>query len=230
MSAPGLQAGLDRDGYAIVREVARADVLAQLQKLTHQTPTDSEHRRGGVRSPFQVFAGMLGLVRQTNIPGIARSELGDGAFAVRSILFDKTPERNWAVPWHRDETIAVRARHDLPGFGPWSEKAGVVHVRPPAVVLDRMVTVRLHLDDCDANNGALSVRPGTHLGADATDEVLCAVHAGDAVVMRPRIEHASAKASNPSRRRVLHVECAADDLPAPLEWAERIGLSSSSAS
>ena len=36
----------------------------------------------------------------------------------RAILFDKTPDSNWKVPWHQDVAIAVAARHDEPGFGP----------------------------------------------------------------------------------------------------------------
>lgn len=34
-------------------------------------------------------------------------------------------------------------------------KDGVQHVQPPAHVLDRMLSVRLHLDRADENNGAL---------------------------------------------------------------------------
>src|ERR1700739_3420143 len=36
--------------------------------------------------------------------------LGRTARPVRAILFDKTPAVNWAVGWHQDRTIAVRAR------------------------------------------------------------------------------------------------------------------------
>src|SRR5262245_7189469 len=81
--------------------------------------------------------------------------LGPGAFVVRGLFFDKTPRANWKVSWHQDLTIAVRVRIEAPGFGPWSLKAGVVHVQPPAEILERMATVRLHLDDCSESNGPL---------------------------------------------------------------------------
>jgi hypothetical protein len=56
--------------------------------------------------------------------------LGKECFAVRGILFNKTPESNWKVTWHQDKTIAVRERRDVASFGPWSVKAGVPSVQP----------------------------------------------------------------------------------------------------
>ena len=44
---------------------------------------------------------------------------------VRVVAFDKTAEQNWGVPWHQDRVIAVKARHDLPGYHNWSQKRGV---------------------------------------------------------------------------------------------------------
>ncbi|MEL7238912.1 MAG: phytanoyl-CoA dioxygenase, partial [Planctomycetota bacterium] len=70
----------------------------------------------------------------------------------RGILFDKTPDRNWKVAWHQDRSIAVNGRAEAAGFGPWSRKAGVVHVQPPTRVLRQIVTLRLHLDDTPGSN------------------------------------------------------------------------------
>src|SRR5262245_60557100 len=75
------------------------------------------------------------------------------AYAVRILHFDKTPAINWAVPWHRDRTIAVAARVEMPGYGPWSMKAGVHHVEPPGSILHAIVSLRLHLDDSCHDNG-----------------------------------------------------------------------------
>src|SRR5271165_481163 len=65
--------------------------------------------------------------------------LGGECFSVRGILFNKTPDSNWKVVWHQDRTIAVRERRETPHFGPWSVKAGVTHVQPPAEVMARML-------------------------------------------------------------------------------------------
>jgi hypothetical protein len=77
-------------------------------------------------------------------------------------MFDKSPRRNWSVARHQDRTIAVRERRDVPGFAPWSIKAAVLHVEPPFRVLEDMVTLRAHLDDCDGDNAPLLVAPGSH--------------------------------------------------------------------
>jgi hypothetical protein len=57
-------------------------------------------------------------------------------------------EANWQVGWHQDQIIAVAHQQETLGFTAWSVKAGVVHVKPPASILENMATIRLHLDDC----------------------------------------------------------------------------------
>jgi hypothetical protein len=158
---------------------------------------------------------------------LARSAL-HGAFPVRAVLFDKTPASNWAVAWHQDRTIAVRERAETAGFGPWSSKAGLVHVEPPFAVLADMVTLRIHLDDCGPDNAPLLVALGSHrLGrvpaaevqARALEVTACVAAAGDVWIYSTPILHASDAAIRPSRRRVLQVDFAARDLPGRLEWA-----------
>jgi len=157
--------------------------------------------------------------------------IGAGFRPVRSILFDKTAAENWSVSWHQDLAIAVERRVEVPGYGPWSVKDGVVHTHAPATLLERMATIRIHLDDTPAENGALRVIPGSHrhgrLGEAALEElthqpeVTCAAWAGDVLLMSPLILHASRKATRPARRRVVHFEYAPSDALDPrLTWAE----------
>ena len=44
-------------------------------------------------------------------------------------------------------------RVESPGYGPWTVKAGIAHVRPPIGVLEGMLTLRVHLDDCGPGRG-----------------------------------------------------------------------------
>lgn len=41
---------------------------------------------------------------------------------VRILLFNKTQNQNWFVPWHQDRTIAVQQRHEMPGYLNWTRK------------------------------------------------------------------------------------------------------------
>jgi ectoine hydroxylase-related dioxygenase (phytanoyl-CoA dioxygenase family) len=108
-------------------------------------------------------------------------------------------------------------------------KEGVVHVHPPVPVLERMIAARLSLDDCGHYDGALRVLPGTHrrgrldaatIRRCARDipAATCPAAAGDLLLMRPLLLHASSPAARPVRRRVLHVEFAREPLPPGLEW------------
>lgn len=81
---------------------------------------------------------------------------------VRVVVFDKTPQQNWGVPWHQDRVIAVKARHDVPGYHNWSQKCGVWHCEAPSAVLGQMLFLRLHLDPTDAGNGAMEIALGSH--------------------------------------------------------------------
>lgn len=204
---------LERDGYEIVPRLIGDDEVAFWQ----------------ARFDAPVRAGRRNLLEDPEVRRLAddprlRAHVGE-ARVVRGILFDKTPEANWAVPPHQDLNVALEARHDVAGYGPWSVKGGVVHAVPPEAILRGMLTIRLHLDVCGPDDGPLRVVPGTHGGKSAEAElpdgpwVECHVPAGGAVLMRPLAVHASPRAARPTRRRVIHLEYAALDVSPPLAWA-----------
>jgi hypothetical protein len=52
------------------------------------------------------------------------------------------------------------------------------------------------------------------------EETVCCMQAGDALIMRPLLLHASSPAAKPQHRRVIHLEFAPEGLlPIPLRWA-----------
>lgn len=188
----------------------------------------------GMRDLLRGVPEVRALAGSASVLDRVEAVLGAGAFAVRGLWFDKTPAANWGVPWHQDLTIAVRERAEAAGFGPWTVKGGIPHVRPPVAVLAAMVTVRIHLDDCGPDRGPLQVIPGSHQGGkhdaattraalDATPSVDCLVGRGGALLMRPLLLHASKAATAPERRRVIHLEYAAGPLPGGLDWFETVG-------
>ncbi|MBC8103195.1 MAG: phytanoyl-CoA dioxygenase family protein [Cytophagales bacterium] len=232
---------LNRDGFAILPEVLDAPAIARLRAALDLKVVGGENaltsQRGGnvyaIRNLLSAPGAVRDLARLPAVRALVESTLGADAFAVRGIYFDKIVGANWNVVWHQDLSLAVRARHDLAGWGPWSVKAGIPHVQPPTEVLERMLTVRLHLDDCGIRNGPLRVLPGTHrMGRIGPQEIValrkripervCSVPEGGALLMRPLLLHASSEAEIPGHRRVLHLEFAADPLPPGLAWNEMV--------
>lgn len=223
---------LESDGFAITQPLLSAGEIGHL--LLIEQAVDPDPRRGGVRDVMDSVPALRAVAEYPAIRGIVGKVLGPEAFVVRATLFDKTGSANWKVPWHQDVTVAVRDRKDVDGYSPWSIKNGVLHVQSPSHVLERMVTVRVHLDDCPASNGPLRVMRGTHrLGRlnqnnvdgfiDESTAVCCEVAAGAALIMRPLLLHASSASATPSHRRVLHFDFAAGELDGGLRWRMRGG-------
>ncbi len=215
---------VEQHGFTVVTRVL--DVEEQLTLLATLGSVSSAGRRGLLALP-----DVSELARSPKLLDLVRPHLLCAPFPVRAIYFNKSSDVNWVVPWHQDLTLALRDRTEISGFGPWSIKDGIPHVQPPVEFLQQMLTVRLHLDDADESNGALRVLPRSHrlgrLSASRIQELrndqpdhLCAVSAGDALLMRPLLLHASSRSTSTRQRRVLHIEYAAFALPAGLQWHE----------
>ena len=130
---------LSVNGAAIARGVLSADEVAAWIRVLGDV--DGAGRRGLLAQP-EVGA----FARSERMMALARPNLNRTPVPVRAIMFDKSTDANWLVPWHQDLTIAVQARVEAEGFSPWSIKEGVPHVQPPVALLEQMLTVRLHLD------------------------------------------------------------------------------------
>ena len=133
------------------------------------------------------------------------------------------------MPWHQDMTIEVAERFETPGFGPWSIKHGIHHVQPPVEILENMVSVRIHLDDCTVANGPLRVIPRTHRFQKLSIEEILSwreqygeqaitIGRGGVLLMSPLLAHASSSAESPDHRRVIHIDYANCSLPGALKW------------
>lgn len=163
---------------------------------------------------------------------ISTGYLPQNAVAIQAIAFDKSAATNWKVAWHQDLMFPfakkVTAIHfDLPTL-----KQGVHYARPPQPVLNHLLAVRLHLDDCDATSGPLRISPGTHhtgilKTAEISEhvanhgEVICLAKTGEALLMRPLALHASSQATEPKHRRILHLVYHSG-APIPEQWHRTI--------
>ena len=211
-----MREGLACDGALPFRAAVTGTALADLGAI----PADGPGRR----------LALPGLAaRLAPMTAIAARLIGAAAFPVRAVLFDKTAESNWALGWHQDRAIAVQARRETPGFGPWSTKDALAHVAPPMAVLEAMATLRLHLDPCGPDNAPLKCALGSHrLGRVASEDAVraaaarplltCLAEPGDVWAYATPILHASDRSVAPARRRVLQVDFAAAPLPGGLRW------------
>lgn len=218
------QLDLDRDGAELRPAALNGATLATLAAVLADQPAHV----AGLRL-FEV-PDLRALLEATGPVGsLAAAVMPATPRPVRAILFDKSPRTNWGLAWHQDRVVAVRERIEVPGFGPWTRKQGALHVQPPFEVLAGMLTLRVHLDPVPAANAPLLVAPGSHrLGriaeadypkvVEACGVATCLAEAGDVWIYATPILHASEPAVDPSHRRVLQVDYAADELPGGLEW------------
>jgi hypothetical protein len=234
---------LESDGFAFLRGVlspeAVAGVLDDWAEVTRAHAGGEALLTGeggpayGARNLLELWPRVAELARAPAVREALREVLGEAAGVVRVLYFDKPPGHSWALPWHKDYSLAVEAHGpacrsgggNLPQVPPLpppvftkpTVKAGVPHVVAPQEVLDRMLTLRVHLDDVAPENGPLRVVPGSHRAYHQKDDpprqpVTLHCRAGDVLLMRPLVTHASGHSTPGAglHRRILHLECAAD--------------------
>lgn len=207
---------VQKRGFAILPEVLTGSDVEQLDESLSRNPL--RRSRAGMRHALK-HPAVLAVARDPRLLAIAQEILGCNPFPFRATLFDKSPASNWLVAWHQDKALPLKERRELPEWGPWSVKDGVIYAHAPASTLARVVTLRLLLDDSTSENGRLRVLPGTHTMGVLSEEAIhglsartsavdCLVPRGGILVMRPQIVHASSKSRSVKPRRVLHIEYA----------------------
>jgi ectoine hydroxylase-related dioxygenase (phytanoyl-CoA dioxygenase family) len=210
-------AEIEKQGFAIVPEVLSRSEIVRLDESLSRNPLPRS--RAGTRHALR-HPSVLAIARDARLRAIAQEILGCDPFPFKATLLNKSPISNWLVAWHQDKALPLRERRELPGWGPWSVKDGVIYANAPASALSRVVALRLHLDDSTYENGPLRVLAGTHTMGVLSDYAIhglsaqvtavdCLVPRGGVLVMKPLIVHASSKSRSAMQRRVLHIEYAA---------------------
>jgi hypothetical protein len=223
-------------GFALLRGVfgpACLDgMVEQLEPVLATAPEESALRssEGGVygaRNVLTLWPAIADCWRRPPLPEALAGLLGREFGLVRVLYFDKPPGETWALPWHKDLTVAVRDnRRASTWFSKPTRKAGIPHVEAPCEVLEAMLTARIHLDEVTDENGPLKVLPGSHrdgktLRLGEIPPVTILANRGDVLLMRPLLVHSSARSHPESQRhrRILHLEfAAARTLPDGFEW------------
>lgn len=150
-------------------------------------------------------------------------------FLTKAIYFDKPSESNWFVAYHQDLSISVDQKVKVSNYKNWTFKKGQFGVQPPLDILENIVTIRVHLDKTEKENGALKVIPTSHkkgiyrletIDWNKETEHICEVKKGGVMLMKPLTLHASERTTNHKQRRVLHLEFSTKQLAKPLQWQE----------
>lgn len=217
-------ASLGLQGFALVPQLLDGGECEAVGQLLAGAQTGRAGTRALLSQPW-----CRALTKRLSCHAALAALLPPGLVAVQCTFFEKSAARNWLVPVHQDLGIPVAQRIEHPQLHGWSEKEGVPHVNAPAEILERLVAVRLHIDECSAIDGPLRVTPGSHrhgvIDEQATAawrqraaEVVCVAPRGSVLLMRPLLLHASSKASGTSQRRVLHFLFGPPELPFGLRW------------
>jgi ectoine hydroxylase-related dioxygenase (phytanoyl-CoA dioxygenase family) len=204
-------------GYSIYEQIFERSEMAHA--LAELRAAAMDRTKAGARHVLNVPV-VRGLADDRRLVTIASHFVGPAPVAFRATLFDKSPTANWLVVWHQDTALPLRRRVDGAEWGPWSTKAGVPYAHAPAWALEKVVALRLSLDDSTATNGPLRVLPNSHLAGVFSDKQIeqlsrdtapvdCLAASGGVVAMRPLTVHASSKSTDDQPRRVLHIEYAA---------------------
>ena len=225
---------LAENGFSVVNSVYSTEEIAEIENLIGQLDTSNPIFRKtddlfAIRQFIKEVPEIKKLIFNNRLTEIIRSIGGNNTFIVKSIYFDKPEKSNWFVSYHQDLTISVDEKKEVAGFTNWTRKHKQFAVQPTNEILENIFTVRIHLDDTDAENGALKILDKSHLKSvfriDQLDfskenEIICDVGAGGIMLMRPLLFHGSNKTTNNKNRRVIHIEFSNKILPQDLQWAE----------
>ncbi len=183
----------------------------------------------GVRLPLS--HELLPLIGPSSTVSREVVKLGVDSVPVRLVAFNKSTDANWGVPWHQDRVVAVTRNVECAGYSNWVAKDEFWHCEPPIDLLAHMLFVRIHIDHCDEQTGAMEIALGSHrLGfvpaSSARSAVkslpteLCEADPGDVLILKALTLHRSRTAVHASTRRALRVDYARrSDLDRELEWS-----------
>jgi predicted DNA-binding transcriptional regulator YafY len=224
-------------GFMTVHHVFRKKEITAIKLMIHNylLATHQSTDTHAIRNLLEEIPSLKKLLFTTNLLRVLNT-IGSRLFLTKALYFDKTPESNWYVTWHQDIVINVKERIETEGFTGWTKKNNVHGVTPPEDILNKAVTIRIHLDDAKESNGALKVIPGSHNKKLSNEEIslitqnsysqLCEVDSGSLHVIKPLLLHSSSKSTNQKHRRVIHLEFNSIELPNGLEWGEKILIGS----
>ncbi|MFK7899488.1 MAG: phytanoyl-CoA dioxygenase family protein [Cyclobacteriaceae bacterium] len=227
---------LQENGYSVLADVYSDHEISQILTCIESAEDDGKSFMKttdlfAIRQLIKSIPELKGLLFNKRLTKLLSDFSESDYFLTKAIYFDKPSESNWFVAYHQDLSISVDQKVDLKDYSNWTFKKGQYGVQPPIHILEDTITVRIHLDETDKNNGALKVIPKSHLNGitrtdskdwDIENEFVCEVEKGGVMLMKPLTLHASNRTVNGKKRRVIHLEFNKHNLMEPLAWLEKM--------
>jgi ectoine hydroxylase-related dioxygenase (phytanoyl-CoA dioxygenase family) len=225
-----LKDDIDRDGFMINQQFYSEsfidEIIEQLDRsnaLQYDKLEISEFNLI-TRVPF-----VEGLAHSHRLISLVKQVIGDNALPTNAFVLDKTQNNNWGLDWHQDLKIAVRRKIETNGFYNWTIESGVNHTIPPREILEKRLSVRIHLDDCFTENGAILISPKSNqygiiknkaeVEKITRDNILyCEINKGGIMFITPLLLHKSPYSITYKKRRILQIDYVGSPLPNGLEW------------
>jgi len=221
---------LEYKGFGILNHIYSKRDIRKLKTKFDSYIKENNEQAFGMREVLNKMPELKDILFNKNFKKLIKS-IDINAFLTKAIYFDKSPTDNWYVTWHQDVPINVIERKETIGFSSWTTKKSVISVCPPEVISKNTFSIRIHLDDTTAKNGALKVIPGSHNKRLNDEEIklissnsipfVSEVTSGGVQLLKPLLLHASSKTTVQKRRRVLHLEFSSIELPNGLEYKEK---------
>ncbi|WP_338101633.1 WYL domain-containing protein [Psychroserpens algicola] len=224
---------LEYKGFGILNHVYTKRDIRKLKAKLEAYIKHHNEQAFGMREVLLKMPELKDILFNKNFKKLIKT-INKEAFLTKAIYFDKSPQDNWYVSWHQDVPINVLEKIETKGFTSWTNKKGVIGVRPPEDISKNTFALRIHLDDTTVKNGALKVIPGSHQKRLTDEEIklittnsipfVSELGAGGVQLLKPLLLHASSASKVQRRRRVLHLEFSSIELPNGLQYAEREDL------
>jgi len=223
-----------KNGFAVLdrmySNIEIAQIIACIEDASneHELAESSKHLFA-IRQVIHKIPTLKSLVFTENLQTLLASLFNESCFLTKAIYFDKPSQSNWFVAYHQDLSISVDRKKEVSDYQNWTFKKGQYGVQPPLEILEDIVTIRIHLDTTEKENGALKVIPKSHskgiyrpetIDWTIETEHICEVKKGGIMLMKPLTLHASNRTTNGKQRRVLHLEFSSKQLAEPLQWLE----------
>jgi len=224
-----MKSNLNQNGFEIIENVYSLTEVNEILQLVESKEIENKF---GVREFLtdnpeiaeKVFTKSLIEIIEQISPACNKS--------IKSIYFDKPPSANWIVNWHQDLTINLTEKKAVENFKNWRVSDARTIVQPNRELLENIFTIRIHLDDCTKENGALRIIQNSHtkgvieikewMKNKIGVERICEVKKGGILIMKPLTLHSSKRTENQKNRRIIHIEFTDRELPEGLNWKEKI--------